>query len=168
MDEQLSDRKAIIAGYAAGPNQLETAIAGLSEGELDIAESDGTWTIRQIVHHVADGDDIWKVFIKRAIGNPGGKFDLQWYWAMPQDEWVKSWAYASREIGPSLAYFRASRGHIVQLLEHMPEVWERSLLVRWSYEEEEEVKVAWVVKMQAQHVVGHVDDIWRARQVHGV
>jgi hypothetical protein len=98
MDEQLSDRKAIIARYAAGPNQLETAIAGLSEGELDIAESDGTWTIRQIVHHIADGDDIWKVFIKRAIGNPGGKFDLQWYWAMPQDEWVKSWAYASREM----------------------------------------------------------------------
>jgi len=168
MHERLSGREAIIARYADGPNLLETAIAGLCEGELGIAESDGTWTIRQIVHHVADGDDIWKVFIKRAIGNPGGEFDLQWYWAMPQDEWVKSWAYASREIGPSLALFRASRGHIVQLLEHMPEVWERSLLVRWSNEEEEEVKVAWVVKDQAQHVLGHVDDIRRARQVHGV
>jgi hypothetical protein len=64
MDEQLSDREATIARYADGPNQLETAIAGLSEWELDIAESDGTWTIRLIVHHVADGDDIWKVFIK--------------------------------------------------------------------------------------------------------
>jgi hypothetical protein len=168
MDEQLSDREAIIATYADGPNQLETAIAGLSEGELDIAESDATWTIRQIVHHVADGDDIWKVFIKRVIGNPGVEFDLQWYWAMPQDEWVKSWAYASREIGPSLALFRANRGHIVQLLEHMPEVWERSLLVRWSDGEEEEVKVAWVVNMQAEHVLGHVDDIRRVRQVHGV
>jgi uncharacterized damage-inducible protein DinB len=168
MDDQPSDREAIIARYADGPNQLETAIAGLSERELDIAESDGTWTIRQIVHHVADGDDIWKGFIKRAIGNPGGKFDLQWYWAMPQGEWVKSWAYASREIGPSLALFRASRGHIVQLLEQMPEAWERSLLVRWPDEEEEEVEVAWVVEMQAQHVPGHVDDIRRARQVHGV
>ncbi len=168
MDEQLSDREAIIASYADGPNQLEVAIAGLSEKELDTAESDGTWTIRQIVHHVADGDDIWKVFIKRAIGNPGGEFDLQWYWAMPQDEWVKSWAYAGREIGPSLALFRANRGHIVQLLQHIPEVWERSLLVRWADGEEEEVKVGWVVKMQAEHVPGHVDDIRRARQVHVV
>ena len=168
MDEQLSDREAIIARYADGPNQLETAIAGLSEGELDIAESDGTWTIRQIVHHVADGDDIWKVFIKRAIGNPGGKFDLQWYWAMPQDEWVKSWAYASRDIEPSLALFRSSRGHIVQLLEHMPQVWERSLLVRWPNGEEQEVSVAWVVEMQTQHLIGHLDDIQKARQVHGV
>ncbi len=168
MDEQLSDREAIIASYADGPNQLEAAIAGLSERELDIAERDGTWTIRQIVHHVADGDDIWKVFIKRAIGNPGGEFDLGWYWAMPQDEWVKSWAYAGREIGPSLALFRASRGHIVQLLEHIPEAWERSLLVRWSEGEQQEVKVGWVVKMQAEHVPGHVDDIRRARQVHVV
>lgn len=168
MDEQLNDRQAIIATYADAPNRLEAAIAGLSEGELDIAESDGTWTIRQIVHHIADGDDIWKVFVKRAIGNPGDRFDLQWYWAMPQDEWVKRWAYASREIEPSLALFRANRGHTVQLLEHMPQAWERGLLVRWSDGEEEEIKVAWVVEMQARHVLGHVDEIRRTRQVHGV
>jgi DinB superfamily len=164
----MSSREAIIARYAHGPDQLEAAIAGLSEGELDMAASNDTWTIRQIVHHVADGDDLWKTFIKRAIGNPGSKFDLQWYWEKPQDEWAKSWAYASREIEPSLGLFRANRGHIVQLLEHMPEVWERSLLVRWPDEEEEEVSVAWVVTMQAQHVTGHLDDIRRARQVHGV
>jgi hypothetical protein len=87
---------------------------------------------------------------------------------MPQDEWVKSWAYASREIGPSLALFRANRGHIVQLLEHLPEVWERSLLIRWSDDEEEEVKVAWIVNMQAEHALGHVDYIQRIRQVHGI
>ena len=168
MGRQLTNREAIIAEYAEGPKRLEAAIAGLSEGELELAESDDSWTIRQIVHHVADGDDIWKVFIKRAIGKPGGKFDLQWYWEMPQNEWAKSWAYASREVAPSLALFRANRGHIVQLLEHMPEVWEQSLLVRWSDEEEEEVKVAWVVKMQAQHVTGHVEDIRRTRLVHGV
>jgi hypothetical protein len=78
MNDQFSNRESIIAGYADGPNQLETAIAGLSGGELDIVERDDSWTIRQIVHHVVDGDDIWKVFIKRAIGNPGGRFDLQW------------------------------------------------------------------------------------------
>ncbi|MFC2053380.1 DinB family protein [Chloroflexota bacterium] len=164
----MSNREDTIARYADGPNQLETAIAGLSEGDLGIAESDSNWTIRQIVHHVVDGDDIWKVFIKRAIGNPGSKFDLQWYWEVPQNEWVKRWAYASRDIEPSLALFRANRGHIVQLLENMPAVWERSLLVRWPNDEEEEVSVAWVVKMQAQHVPGHMDDIQRARQVHGV
>jgi hypothetical protein len=168
MGEQMSEREAIIARYADGPYQLETTIASLPEGGLDIAESDDAWTIRQIVHHVVDGDDIWKVFIKRAIGNPGGKFDLQWYWDMPQDEWAQSWVYAGREIEPSLALFRANRAHIVQLLESIPGVWEQSLLVRWPNGKEQQVSVAWVVEMQAQHVPGHVDDIQRARQVHGV
>ena len=99
MVEQLNDQEEIIAMYAGGPNQLETAITGLSEGDLDIAQSEGAWTIRQIVHHVADGDDIWKIFIKRTIGNPGGLFDLDWYRSIPQDEWVKRWSYAHREIG---------------------------------------------------------------------
>lgn len=168
MNEQLSDREAIIAGYADGPSQLEAALAGLSEGDFDLAESDGAWTIRQIVHHLVDGDDIWKVFIKRAIGNPGSEFDLGWYWTIPQTEWVKYWAYARREIGPSLALLRASRDHVLQLLTHIPEAWERSLLIRWPKGEEQEVKVSWVVNMQVQHLLGHVDDIRRARQAHGV
>ncbi len=168
MDEPMGNQEAIVARYAAGPNELEAAIAGLSGKELDIAERDGTWTVRQIVHHVADGDDLWKMFVKRAAGNQEGVFDLAWYWEMTQDEWAKSWAYASRDIEPSLALFRSNRGHIVQMLEQVPEAWGRSLLIRWPGGEEQEVSVAWVVEMQARHVVGHVDDIRRARQVHGV
>lgn len=30
---------------------------------LDAMPSGGGWTIRQIVHHIVDGDDIWKLCI---------------------------------------------------------------------------------------------------------
>jgi hypothetical protein len=159
MDEQMSNRETTLAQYADGPKQLEAAVAGLSEDELDIVQSDDAWTIRQIVHHVVDGDDIWKVFIKRAIGNTGGEFDLAWYWEMPQDEWVKSWRYASRAIEPSLALFRSNRDHIAQLLECAPKAWERSMPIRWPNGEKQDVSVGWVVEMQARHVTGHLDDI---------
>jgi len=46
----------------------------------------GAWTIRQIVHHVAGGDDLWKAAIKAAIGNSRGLFSYCWYWDKPQDE----------------------------------------------------------------------------------
>jgi hypothetical protein len=46
MDEQLEKREGTIARYADDPQQLEAAIAGLSEGYLDMAERDDTWTIR--------------------------------------------------------------------------------------------------------------------------
>lgn len=164
MDEQMAHRESTLARFADGPNLLEATIAGLSEGELNVAQRDDTWTIRQLVHHIVDGDDLWKVFIKRAIGNPGGTFDLQWYWEMPQDEWVERWTYASREIEPSLALFRANRDHIVQLLDHVPGAWEQCLLVRWPNGMEQQMSVASVVEMQARHVTGHLDDIRKAQQ----
>jgi uncharacterized damage-inducible protein DinB len=164
----MSSQSEIIADYADGPKRLETAIAGLSEADLDVAQSSDSWTIRQVVHHLTDGDDIWKVFIKRAIGNPGGEFTLEWYWQMPQDEWAERWVYEERAIDPSLALFRASRRHIVQLLEHIPGVWEKSLRIRWPNGEEQEVSVGWVVEMQTRHMEGHLGDIRRIREAHSI
>jgi len=158
----------ILAGYADGPNRLEAAIAGLSATDLDLAPAVGGWTIRQIVHHLTDGDDLWKAFIKQAIGNPGGAFTLEWYWQMPQDQWAERWAYAGRAIDPSLALLRANRAHIVQLLEHRPEAWELSLRVRWLRAEAQDVSVGWVVEMQVRHMEGHLADIARIREAHQV
>ena len=36
------------------PKHLETAIAGLTDSQLDTPYRDGGWTVRQVVHHVAD------------------------------------------------------------------------------------------------------------------
>jgi hypothetical protein len=166
MTKQTTSQSQIMADYGDGPNRLEKAIAGLSESDLDLSLSSDSWTIQKIVHHVADGDDIWKSFIKQAIGNPGGDFTLQWYWKMPQDEWTTRWSYAERAIEPSLALFRANRGHIVQLLEHSPEAMEKCLRVRWPKGVEQDVSVEWVIDMQTKHLEMHIDDIGMIREAH--
>jgi hypothetical protein len=135
---------------------------------LDIGLSSESWTIREIIHHIADGDDLWKSFIKQALGNPGGNFSLDWYWHLPQDEWAERWSYQTREIEPSLMMLRASRSHVVQLLRHTPEAMEKSLQVCWPGGGEQEVSVGWVVEMQTQHVMGHVADVGKIREAHGV
>jgi hypothetical protein len=43
-----------IARIEALPEKLETAIHGLTNAQLDTPYRDGGWTIRQVVHHVAD------------------------------------------------------------------------------------------------------------------
>ena len=168
MNSQLTSQYEIIAAYLDGPNRLETAIAGLSESDLDLAPDADAWTIRQIVHHVVNGDDIWKSFIKQAIGNKQGEFTLAWYWQTPQDEWVELWAYRERAIHPSLALFRANRDHIVQLLEHISEVLERCLQIRWPNGDKQDVSVRWVVEIQTQHVETHVSDIGKIRATYGI
>ncbi len=47
-------RNAKIAQIAACPQLLRKAVEGLSDPQLDTPYRDGGWTVRQVVHHVAD------------------------------------------------------------------------------------------------------------------
>ncbi|MEO5818715.1 MAG: YfiT family bacillithiol transferase [Gemmatimonadaceae bacterium] len=49
-----AERAAAIDTLAAAPNQLRAAVAGLSDARLDTPYRPGGWTVRQLVHHVAD------------------------------------------------------------------------------------------------------------------
>ena len=49
-----SDRAANLATIADLPAKLRTAVAGLSDEQLDTPYRDGGWTLRQTVHHLAD------------------------------------------------------------------------------------------------------------------
>lgn len=49
-----TDRRAAIDAIAAAPAQLRTAVRGLSDPQLDTSYRPGGWTVRQLVHHVAD------------------------------------------------------------------------------------------------------------------
>jgi uncharacterized damage-inducible protein DinB len=154
----------ILKLFKQGPSILENAFEGLSDNELDYSPSNGGWTIRQIVHHIADGDDLWKTCIKIALGNEQAEFTLQWYLALPQIEWAKRWSYANRSIDASLTLFRANRDHILQLLEYAPDGWTKSAQFRDSNGEIEVVPVGFVIQMQADHVVHHVKRISTIRK----
>lgn len=47
-------RAAAIAEIAALPQRLRAAVAGLSDAQLDTPYRPEGWTVRQLVHHVAD------------------------------------------------------------------------------------------------------------------
>jgi DinB superfamily len=49
-----SDRAALIQDIADLPAKLRSAVAGLNKQQLDTPYREGGWTVRQVVHHVAD------------------------------------------------------------------------------------------------------------------
>jgi uncharacterized damage-inducible protein DinB len=153
------DRDAAVSRYREGPMLLEHAVMGLRDADLDAKPSGGGWSIRQIVHHIADGDDIWTLCIKMAIGNEQAEFGLEWYGSQTQDTWADRWAYSQRSIGESLTLLKATREHILQLLKSVPEAWNRGVIVRTSKGEIERVPVGYVIQMQADHVLHHIKRI---------
>ncbi len=152
-------RSTLLADYVAAPDCLTEAVAGLDTVSLDRALEAGSWTIRQIAHHIVDGDELWSIGIKAAIGNPDGVFTLQWYWDVPQTTWAEKWRYAHRDVQPALNLFRANRQHIVQLLEAVPDAWEHAITISWRGHDDERVSVADIVATQARHALGHIKDI---------
>jgi uncharacterized damage-inducible protein DinB len=49
-----SERRSAIDALGAAPAQLRAAVRGLSDAQLDTPYRPGGWTVRQLVHHVAD------------------------------------------------------------------------------------------------------------------
>jgi uncharacterized damage-inducible protein DinB len=142
-----------------GPTLLERALTGLNEADLDTAPTKGGWTIRQIVHHIVDGDDLWKTCIKQALGNNQTEFSLDWYRSLSQDTWADRWAYAQRPVEVSLDLLKAIRDHVMQLLEHVPDGWNRTVEFRKPNGEIEIVPLGFVIEMQTDHVVHHIKQI---------
>jgi hypothetical protein len=161
------DQLGVIARYREGPALLEHAVMNLPDADLDAMPSGGGWPIRQIVHHVVDGDDIWKLGIKMAVGNEQVEFALGWYWGMSQQTWGDRWAYGRRSLGASLSLLKANRTHILQLLESVPDAWDRAVVVRKPDGEMEQVPVGFVIQMQADHVLHHIKRIRGILQERG-
>ena len=47
-------RRDAVATIAALPRRMRDAVEGLTDAQLDTPYRDGGWTVRQLVHHVAD------------------------------------------------------------------------------------------------------------------
>ena len=168
MLNQIDIHEAILKQYANGPSRLDSALADLSETDLDLTLSGASWSIRQIVHHIVDGDDIWKTCIKIALGNSEALFSLQWYTVRTQMEWSENWAYAGRGLESSLALYRGNRGHIEDLLEHIPSACEKCVRFERPGREEIRITVFDVVELHVDHLAEHIESIQAIRKAHGV
>lgn len=156
----------ILGAYCACPGRLRAVLAGLAESDFDLAPDEQNWSIRQMVQHVVDGDDLWQVGLLAALGNPPG-FDLAWYWSIPQQEWAEIWAYAARPVEPALEFFEANRQRAAQILQRIPGALERQMMVRWPGERVGQISVREILEMQTRHVEGHIADIQAIRAAHG-
>src|SRR4030065_140866 len=134
MTPSTQTQQQILDRYTSGPEQLKSALLGLDDAQLDLTLSPESWSIRQLIHHIADGDYLWKEFLLRAAGDPELEFSLEWYWCLPQDDWVKRWSYAERDITPSIALLVANRQHTRDLLMQVPWLWRKRLLIPTPHE----------------------------------
>ncbi len=155
-----------IALYAQGPYELEAALDGLAQDALDLTLTAGSWSIRQIVHHLAESESLFLMHIETALADSGHVYVRPPY---DQELWPQSLEYTQRPIEPSIALVQASRNHINQLLHYVPDSWEKFVLTKYVPEEDEGRKttVSELVNIQVRHMREHCEEIREIRKIHG-
>lgn len=82
-EANISDHAAAIATLAALPENLRSSVDGLNAAQLDTPYREGGWTVRQLVHHVADSHMNAYIRIRLALTE-------EWPTIKPYDQ--KLWA----------------------------------------------------------------------------
>ncbi len=154
-----------IALYSRGGDDVEAALAGLTEADLDLTRAPEEWSIRQIVHHLAESESMFLMTFKSALAQSGSTFIRNLY---DQAHWVETLAYKERAIEPSLALIKATRRHIAQLLQHIPDHWDRYILLKFASwkGKGDRVTVGQLLDGMNWHLAEHCAEIHETRRIH--
>lgn len=154
------------AQYSRGGDDVEAALAGLAEADLDLTRAPEEWSIRQIVHHFAEVDAMFLMIFELALAQSGGTFIRSSY---DQTHWAETLAYRERAIEPSLALIKATRWHIAHLFQHIPDHWDRYVLLKFANDEGEghKVTVGELLVGMNWHQAEHLAEIYETRRIHG-
>ena len=108
------ERAALVARYAAGAGVFEAAVTGLSDAELDARPFPGEWTVREIAHHLADGELNSAVRLRRLIAE-----DEPVLAGYDEMAFSRRLHYGERPIAASVAAMRAARDATLTILERL-------------------------------------------------
>jgi hypothetical protein len=118
MDQQ--ERDALIGRYRSGYTAIAEALVKITPEELDARPGPGKWTVREIVHHLADSETTAGIRIRRLLAE-----DRPEITGYDQDEFARRLHY-DRPHETSLQLFKVVRESTAELLERMsPSDWLR-------------------------------------------
>jgi hypothetical protein len=117
-----AERAALLDRYRDGADHFIAAMDNLSDAELDARPFEGEWTVREICHHLADGELNSAVRLRRLIAE-----DEPMLPGYDEMAFSRRLHYGERAIGPSLAAMAAARAATYQILVELSEAeWARN------------------------------------------
>jgi hypothetical protein len=149
-------RQALVDRYKGGYRVVVDALAGATARELDFSPGAGKWTIRQIVHHLADSEMTSAIRLRMLIASERPAIV-----GYDQDEYARRLYYTDRPIEASLSAFDAARRTTAEILDHMTDdEWQRE----GTHSEIGRYTVHTWLELYAAHAHGHAEQIRAARE----
>jgi uncharacterized damage-inducible protein DinB len=151
-------RAAAIAALAELPFRLHDAVRGLDQQQLDTPYRDGGWTLRQVVHHVADSHV--NAYVRHKLALTEHEPPIRAY---DENEWAKL-ADANAPIGSSLLLVQALHDRWATCLRALPPA---AFARTCTHSERGALTVDDLVALYAWHGMHHVAHITSLRRTNG-
>jgi hypothetical protein len=112
----MGELQELLERFRRGPELVATATTGAAGSQLDYRPAPGTWSVRQIVCHLADMEMAAAVRLRKIIAEDNPSLD-----ACSPEAWAERLNYTSRRFSQALESFRRIRAENHALLEDLPE-----------------------------------------------
>jgi hypothetical protein len=151
---QPDERAQLIAQYADGYRAVAAALLKITPEELDVKPAPGKWSVREIVHHLADSEMTGAVRLRLLLAEDGPAIK-----GYDQDRFAAR-LYYQRPHEASLELFRAARASTAELMGCLTEA---DWLREGTHTEVGRFGVDTWLRIYAPHAHRHADQIRVAR-----
>ena len=158
-DVTVEKRNQYTTDYNALPDELEAAVADLTNEQLDTPYRDGCWTVRQVVHHLADSHMNAYIRFKLVLTEDEPRVH-----STDQDAWADLADARTAPIESSIKLFRLLHGRwviAIQSLSH--EDYRRTFWHPWW----DKVSIEFLVQSYIWHGRHHIAHITSLRERMG-
>jgi hypothetical protein len=150
------DRTVLINELAEFPAKLREAVAGLNDQQLDTPYREGGWTVRQVVHHLADSH--MNAYLRAKLMVNENHPTLKPY---DQDVWAANGEARDGAIASSLDLIDGLHRRWADFLQRLPaEAWQRTA----HHPERGQVTMSGTLETYARHGAKHIEHIMGLRR----
>ena len=152
----LDERRALIAQYKAGYEEVARSLEGFDEESLSAHPIPGKWSAREVVQHLADSEMKSAVRLRKLLTEEEPQ--IQGY---DQEQYATTLRYNERPIAPALDALRGARATTGQLLDAMTDAdWSRA----GTHSESGRYTAEDWLRIYADHAHNHAAQIRRLRE----
>ena len=152
-------RAKLMEQFRSLPERAAAAVRGLNEAQLDTPYREGGWTVRQVIHHLADAD--LNAFIRTKFILTEEKPTLK---VWDQDTWAGLPDTTLMPVQPSLAILQGLHDRWYALLRSLPEAgWKRA----GNHPDRGEITVEDLLALYTRHGESHLGQILHLRGEKG-
>jgi len=147
--------------YAHLSTELDEALAGLSESDMSLALTEESWSIRQIVHHIADCDILFGEVMKVQLSSSGVVMERPR--EVGNERVTRGPEYRDRSVASSVALSRIFHEHILDIVKYVPDAEEHYVTESTGHTH----TFRQMVHLIVGHTGEHLDEVWEIRRTYG-